>query len=118
MSRFRAVRLVPDQQIVRVIEFETHDAATAGEMTITHTLTEADGGTHLTGIHEDLPPAVSPADNEVGWRKSLNKLARLAETAKRRLPEAPHLTSDHTSLEWRCASNSSKKRSMLWMWEA
>ena len=38
-----------------------------GEMTITITLADADGGTHLFGVHEGLPSGVSTADNETGW---------------------------------------------------
>jgi hypothetical protein len=28
-------------------------------------------------MHADLPPGVPPADDEIGWRMSLGKLARL-----------------------------------------
>ncbi len=48
-------------------------------MTITYTLFDADGGTDLVGVHENLPPGVPSADNEVGWRMSIDKLAALAE---------------------------------------
>jgi uncharacterized protein YndB with AHSA1/START domain len=76
----RFVRLVPDTEVVQVIEFETEDPALRGEMTITYTLADADdGGTDLTGVHENLPPGVSAADNELGWTMSLDKLAKLAE---------------------------------------
>jgi hypothetical protein len=44
------------------------------------TLADAgDGGTDLTGTHENLPPGVPPQDNELGWSQSLDKLAALAE---------------------------------------
>jgi hypothetical protein len=42
-------------------------------MTITYRLADADGGTDLTGLHENVPPGVSPADNEMGWRMSIDK---------------------------------------------
>ena len=48
-------------------------------MTITYTLAEAGGGTDLVGVHENLPPGVSPADNELGWSMSIAKLAKLVE---------------------------------------
>lgn len=48
-------------------------------MTITFTLTEADGGTDVHAVHDQLPPGLSAADNEVGWRMSLEKLAALVE---------------------------------------
>ena len=76
----RFIRLVPDTEVVQVIEFETANPALQGEMTITYTLADADdGGTDLTGTHENLPPGVPPQDNELGWSQSLDKLAALAE---------------------------------------
>ncbi len=76
----RFARLVPDSEVVQVIEFETDDPGMRGEMTATYTLADADGGTEVVGRHEDLPPGVSPADNELGWRMSLGKLAALVES--------------------------------------
>jgi uncharacterized protein YndB with AHSA1/START domain len=73
-------KLVPDEQVVEVIEFETDDPALRGEMQITFTLTDADGGTDVLGVHDNLPPGVSPADNETGWRMALDKLAALVES--------------------------------------
>lgn len=75
----RFVKLVPDVEVVQVVEFESDDPAMQGEMTITYRLVDAAGGTDVVGIHEDLPPGVSPADNEVGWTMSLGKLAKLVE---------------------------------------
>jgi len=77
----RFVRLVPDAEVVQVVEFETDDAAMRGEMTITYGLADADGGTDLTGVHENLPLGLSPADNELGWNMSIDKLAALVERA-------------------------------------
>jgi len=73
------VRLVPNEQVVEVDEFETTDPALQGEMTITITLNDADGGTELVAVHDGLPDGVSPADNETGWRMALGKLAALVE---------------------------------------
>jgi uncharacterized protein YndB with AHSA1/START domain len=76
----RFVELVPDSKVVQVVEFETEDPALQGEMTITYRLADADdGGTELTGVHEDLPPGVAPADNELGTSMSIGKLAALVE---------------------------------------
>ena len=72
-------RLVPDEQVVEVIEFETDDPALQGPMTMTTTLTDAAGGTDVAIAHEGLPAGVSPADNELGTRMSLANLARLVE---------------------------------------
>lgn len=73
------VKLVPDEQIVEVDEFETADPAMRGAMTITITLVDADGGTDLVGVHDGLPPGISAADNETGWQMALAKLAALVE---------------------------------------
>ncbi|MDB4873892.1 MAG: hypothetical protein JWM41_338 [Gemmatimonadetes bacterium] len=75
----RFVKLVPNEQVVEVIEFETADPAMQGEMTITYTLAEKDGGTDVVAVHDNLPPGVSPADNETGWRMSMDKLQAYVE---------------------------------------
>ncbi len=75
----RFVKLVPNEKVVEVDEFETIDPAMRGEMTITITLADADGGTDLLGVHEGLPSGVSTADNETGWQMALAKLAALVE---------------------------------------
>jgi len=50
-------------------------------MTITISLLDADGGTDVIAVHDALPPGLSPADNETGWRMSLAKLAALVESS-------------------------------------
>lgn len=77
----RFVTLVPDEKVVQVLEFETDKPGMQGEMTISFELRDAAGGTELRALHADLPPGLSPADNEVGWRMSLDKLARLVGAA-------------------------------------
>jgi uncharacterized protein YndB with AHSA1/START domain len=76
----RFVKLVPNEQVIEVVEFETTDPALRGEMTITTTLADADGGTDILAVHDGLPQALSPADNEVGWREALAKLAAFVES--------------------------------------
>jgi uncharacterized protein YndB with AHSA1/START domain len=75
----RFVKLVPNEQVVEVVEFETTDPALRGEMTITITLADRDGGTDILAVHDGLPSGVSTADNEAGWREALDKLATLVE---------------------------------------
>ena len=75
----RFVELVQDERIVEVDEFETDDPALRGEMTITISLADADGGTDIVAVHEGLPAGLSPADNETGWREALARLAALVE---------------------------------------
>jgi len=73
------VKLVPNEQVVEVLEFETADAEMRGEMTVTFTLSDAGDGTDVLGVHDNLPPGLAPGDNETGWRMALEKLARLVE---------------------------------------
>ena len=72
--------LVPGEKVVEVTEFETDDPAMRGAMTITTTLSDADDGTDVVVVHEGIPDSVPAADNELGTRMSLDKLARLVET--------------------------------------
>ena len=73
------VKLEPHKHVVQVMAFESDDPAMQGEMTSTFTLTEAAGGTDVEAVHEDVPAGIRPEDNEMGWRISLGKLARLVE---------------------------------------
>lgn len=77
----RFVKLVTNEKIVEVVEFETTNPALSGEMTITYALADADGGTGVLAMHDGLPRGLSTADNEVGWRMSLAKLAALVEAS-------------------------------------
>jgi uncharacterized protein YndB with AHSA1/START domain len=75
----RFVTLVPGEVVVEADEFETDDPALLGEMIITIRLSDAPGGTELAAVHDGLPEGVSPADNELGWREALARLAALVE---------------------------------------
>jgi len=78
--RGRFVTLVPGELVVEADEFETDDPALGGEMLITIRLSDAPGGgTELAAVHDGLPDGVSTADNELGWRESLSRLAALVE---------------------------------------
>ncbi|MFJ3334754.1 SRPBCC domain-containing protein [Streptomyces sp. NPDC086766] len=92
-------RLVPDELVVEVIEFETGDEALGGAMTMTTSLTAVDGGTgggpeagtdggskagtggwtDVVIRHEGVPDAVPREDNARGTRMALDNLARLVE---------------------------------------
>jgi uncharacterized protein YndB with AHSA1/START domain len=75
-------KLVENELVVEVDEFETDDTALRGAMTITYRLVERDGGTDVVAVHEGLPDAVKLEDNELGWRMSLGKLAQFVEAAR------------------------------------
>jgi len=74
------IDLVPNERVVEELEFETSDPAFAGPMRITTTLADADGGTDMVVLHEGVPPGVSAADNEIGTKMALDKLAVLVES--------------------------------------
>jgi hypothetical protein len=73
------VKLVPDEQVIEVDEFETADPTLQGEMTITFNLADATGGTDIVAGHADVPTGVSLVDNETGWRMTVDRLAALVE---------------------------------------
>ena len=74
------VTLVPDRQVVEAFEFESDDPELHGRMTMTTTLTDADGGTDVQMTHAGIPDKIPVADNEAGTRMALDNLARLVET--------------------------------------
>ncbi|MER6985159.1 SRPBCC family protein [Streptomyces carpinensis] len=80
--RGRFARLVPDELVVEVIEFESDDDALGGTMTMTTSLTEVQDGTEVVIRHEGIPDAVPRQDNELGTRMALDNLARLVEGAQ------------------------------------
>ena len=79
----RFLRLVPDEQVVEVLEFETPDAGLGGEMTMTTTLTEDAGGTLVVVVHDGIPDSVPMQDNEAGTRMALANLTQLVEAKMR-----------------------------------
>jgi len=75
----RFLRLIPDEQVVETMQFETDDPAMRQPMTLTTTLHDAADGTEVVMLHEGVPDVVSPTDNELGTRMALASLARLVE---------------------------------------
>jgi uncharacterized protein YndB with AHSA1/START domain len=75
----RFAKLVTNEEVVEVLEFETTDPELRGEMTITTTLADADGGTDVVMAHEGIPGGVPAADNDTGTRIALANLAALVE---------------------------------------
>jgi hypothetical protein len=69
--------------VVERFEFETTDPKLSGEMTMTTSLADTDGGTLVSILHEGIPDAVPAADNEMGSRMALDKLAMLVEGKSR-----------------------------------
>jgi uncharacterized protein YndB with AHSA1/START domain len=75
----RFVELTPPARIVQAVTFDSKDPAFAGEMIMTVTLEECDGGTEVTIAFDRIPPGIRPEDNDAGTRSSLEKLARYVE---------------------------------------
>jgi uncharacterized protein YndB with AHSA1/START domain len=75
----RFVELTPPARIVQAITFDSNDPAFAGEMAMTVTFHDKDGGTEVTILFEGIPPGIRPEDNDAGTRSSLEKLARYVE---------------------------------------
>jgi uncharacterized protein YndB with AHSA1/START domain len=75
----RFVELVTCEKIVEAIVFESSDPAFAGEMKLTTRLADADAGTEITILCENIPPGIRLEDNQTGSRQSLRKLATLVE---------------------------------------
>jgi uncharacterized protein YndB with AHSA1/START domain len=76
----RFVELAPNARVIEELEFETSDPAFGGPMRVTTTLADVDGDTDVVVLHDGLPPGVSTADNEIGTRMALDKLAALVES--------------------------------------
>jgi uncharacterized protein YndB with AHSA1/START domain len=73
-------KLVPDEEVVEVFEFENAGPGLLGTMAMTTTLADADGGgTDVLVVHDGIPDGVPPADNETGTRMALDNLAALVE---------------------------------------
>ena len=72
-------RLVQDEQVVEVLAFESDDPDHREQMTMTTSLRDAEGGTEVELVHDGVPDAVRPEDNETGSRMALAKLAAYVE---------------------------------------
>jgi uncharacterized protein YndB with AHSA1/START domain len=81
VSAGRFVALEPGRRIVQSVEFESTDAAFAGEMIMTWTFEPADGGTRVVIVASNVPEGISQADHDEGLRSSLAQLARYVITA-------------------------------------
>ena len=73
-GRFLAVE--PGKRIVQSVEFESDDAAFAGEMQRTWSFEAVRDGTRVTVTAENVPPGITEADHQAGLQSSLDNLAR------------------------------------------
>jgi uncharacterized protein YndB with AHSA1/START domain len=72
-------RLIPDEQVVEVFEFEAEDPSLRRAMTLTTTLSDVGSGTDIVVVHDGIPAGVPAEDNETGTRMALANLAALVE---------------------------------------
>ena len=72
----RLAELIP---YTEVVEFEPEQPRSAGEMKFIASFTDADRGTEVAILCEDIPKSTRPEDNEMGCKESLQKLAALLE---------------------------------------
>lgn len=75
MTTGRFVELEAGKRIVQSVEFESNDAAFAGEMTLTWSFEPTRTGTKVTITAEDVPSGISKSDHDAGLRSSLANLA-------------------------------------------
>ena len=75
----RFVELVPDRRITEEFAFDSAQEEFGGAFRVTTTLEDAQGGTRVTVLAQNLPRGVRPQDNETGTRMALAHLARLVE---------------------------------------
>ena len=71
----RFVEVVRGQRIVQEVDFVSDDPAFAGTMTMTWSVTAADGGTWIEIVAEGVPPGISAEDHAAGLAGSLANLA-------------------------------------------
>jgi len=71
----RFAKLIPNEKIVWVTQFESDDPSLAGEMIVRTVLAPAGNGTKVTVVCENIPPGIRLEDNEAGCRSTLAKLA-------------------------------------------
>lgn len=76
VSSGRFVALEDGKRIVQTVEFDSTDAAFAGEMTMTWTFEPVSAGTKVTITAENVAVGVSRADHDAGLRASLANLAQ------------------------------------------
>jgi uncharacterized protein YndB with AHSA1/START domain len=80
VSQGHFIEMVPGRRIKQSVEFESTDAAFAGEMIMTWSFDQAPDGTLVTVVAENVPTGITPEDHNAGMQSSLENLAHLVET--------------------------------------
>ncbi|HKY37321.1 MAG TPA: SRPBCC family protein [Polyangiaceae bacterium] len=79
VSSGRFVEMLPGRRIKQSVEFESSDAAFAGEMMMTWSFDAVPDGTLVTVTAENVPRGISKQDHDAGMQSSLENLARFVE---------------------------------------
>lgn len=75
----RFLELVPDEQVVHLVKFESDDPVFAGEMKMRWSLSPVPGGTKVTITCEDVPEGIRQEDHDAGLQSTLKNLAIFVE---------------------------------------
>ncbi len=75
----RFTDLVPDERVAQAVDFVSDDPDLAGTMSMTWTVTAAEGGTRVELRADDVPPGISAHDHAEGMASSLENLAAYLE---------------------------------------
>src|SRR3569623_659650 len=89
VSAGRFISIDPGRRIVQSVEFESAEAAFAGEMRMTWLLGPTPAGTMVTVTADHVPPGISQADHDAGLRSSLRNLARFCAGRRPRPGTSP-----------------------------
>ena len=83
-DRFTAkfLELIPAKKIVQAITFDSDTPEFSGEMIMDVSFEAEDKGTNVTFLFKNIPPGISPEDNEAGTKSTLEKLAQFLEKNK------------------------------------
>ena len=80
MVQGRFVELIPNEQVVQLVTFESDDPVFAGEMRMTWSLSAVAGGTAVSITCENVPEGIRQDDHDIGLRSTLENLARFVES--------------------------------------
>ena len=75
----RFVDIVPGERVVQAVDFVSDDPAYAGTMTMTWEIANAEAGTRVDIMAEDVPDGISAEDHAAGLSSSLANLADYVE---------------------------------------
>lgn len=75
----RFLELVPDEQVVHLVMFESDDPVFAGEMKMRWSLSPVSGGTKVTITCENVPEGIRQEDHDAGLQSTLKNLAIFVE---------------------------------------